>query len=124
MRCPKSLTYGTNKLDFDPRVFQSLAIFGSDRYCSLDGLSIHIQWGLLATILVELDINHGPVIGVLEDNVDVHRCREEVSHLACSDGLFSVLEVAAKADVELAKGYLSTTPGWTERRVVVASQAA
>jgi hypothetical protein len=44
-------------------------------------LPVHVQGRLLAPVLVGLDVDHLSRIGVIKDNVDVYRGREEVGHL-------------------------------------------
>jgi hypothetical protein len=69
-----------NELHFDACVLQSLAILGSDCDLSLDRLAIEVQWHFLFAVLIELDIDGRAVVQVLEDNVDVDWCGEEVGH--------------------------------------------
>lgn len=64
-------TYGADELDLDTSVLESLAILGTNSNSALDGLSIHKKRCLLATVLVELDIDHGPIISVFKHDVDV-----------------------------------------------------
>ena len=75
-----SRTYCANELDFDACVLEPLAIFWSNRHGALHALAIGVQWGLLNSVLVELDIDGWPVVAFFENYVDVHRRREEVRH--------------------------------------------
>lgn len=70
-----------NELHFYPRVLQSLAIFGSNGDCALHRLAIHVQRDLFFPVLVEFNIDHSPLIGVLQDDVDVDRGGEEIRHV-------------------------------------------
>jgi hypothetical protein len=70
------LTDRANELNLDTRVLEALAIFGTDSDSSLHRLAIHVQRHLLAAVLVLLDIDHCPVIGILKHDVDVDRGRE------------------------------------------------
>lgn len=44
-------------------------------------LPIHIKGRFFAPVLVRLDVDHLSRVGIIEDNVDVDRSREEVGHL-------------------------------------------
>lgn len=65
------LTDSADELNFDAGMLEPLAIFGSDGNSSFDRLSIHVQGSLFPPILIQFDIHHRPVIGVLEDDVDI-----------------------------------------------------
>jgi hypothetical protein len=73
-------TDGANELDLDARVLEALAILGPDGDLALDRLAIEVERDLLFAVLIELDVDGGAVIEVLEDNVDVDRGGEEVGH--------------------------------------------
>lgn len=62
-----------------------LAILGPDSHGALDRLPVHKQGRLLTSVLVELDVDHGPIIRVLEDDVDVDGVGEEVRHVGRVD---------------------------------------
>ena len=73
-------TYRADELHLDAGMLQPLAILGSHGDGALDRLAVPVQGRLFATVLVELDIDHGPVVCVLENDVDIDRSREEVRH--------------------------------------------
>jgi hypothetical protein len=73
-------TNGANELDLDACVLEALAILGSHRDLALDRLAVEVQGDLFLARLVELDVDGGAVIEVLEDNVDVDGGGEEVGH--------------------------------------------
>lgn len=76
-----SLTYSSDELHLDPRMLQSLPVFGPNGHSALDGLAVHIQRAFLGAVLVKLDIDHlAVVIVVLEPNVDIQRGGEKVRH--------------------------------------------
>lgn len=75
-------TYCADELDLDAGMFEAFAVLRADGDGALDGLAIHVEGRLLAPVLVQLDVDHGPVVSVLEDNVDVDGGREEVRHVA------------------------------------------
>lgn len=78
----KVLTYCADELHLDAGVLEALAILGP--YCdgALDRLAVHIQGRLLPPIFVELDVDHGALVGILEDDINVDGCREEIRHVA------------------------------------------
>ncbi|TLD22838.1 hypothetical protein PspLS_07353 [Pyricularia sp. CBS 133598] len=76
----KEHLYGADELHFDPRVLEPLAVLGPNRDRALDGLAVHIERRLLPPVLVQLNIHHRPVVAIFEDDVNVHRGREEVGH--------------------------------------------
>lgn len=43
-------------------------------------LPIHVKGRFFAPVLVGLDVDHLSRVGIIEDNVDVDRSREEVGH--------------------------------------------
>jgi hypothetical protein len=61
-------------------MLEPLAILGTNSDSAFNRLAIHKEGCLLATVLVELNIDHGTIIGVVEDNVDIDGSREEVRH--------------------------------------------
>jgi hypothetical protein len=61
-------------------VLQPLAILGPDRDLALDRLAVQIQRHLLFAALVELDVDGGAVVEVLEHYVDIDGGGEEVGH--------------------------------------------
>lgn len=61
-------------------MLQALPVLGPDCNCALDGLAIHVQRGLFAAVFVEFDVDHLPVVGIVEDDVDVDGGGEEVRH--------------------------------------------
>lgn len=61
-------------------MLKPLAILGTDSNSAFDRLAIHKEGRLLATVLVKLDIDHGTIIGIVKDNVDVDGGRKEVGH--------------------------------------------
>ena len=61
-------------------MLEALAIFGADGDLALDRLAIEVEGDLFLAVLVELDVDGGAVVEVLEDNVDVDRGGEEVRH--------------------------------------------
>lgn len=71
---------GAYELHLDAGVFEAFAILGADGDGALDGLAVHVEGGLFAAVLVELDVDHGAVVGIFEDDVDVHGGGEEVRH--------------------------------------------
>lgn len=75
-------TYRADELHLDARVLQPLAVLGPHRNGALDRLAVHVQRGLLAAVLVQLHVDHGALVGILEDDVDVDGRREEVRHVA------------------------------------------
>ena len=52
-------------------MLESLAIFGPDGYSALDRLAIGVQWGLFDAVLVEFNVDRGPIVEVLKNDVDV-----------------------------------------------------
>jgi hypothetical protein len=76
----KGLTDGADELHLDARVLQPLAILGPHGDGAADGLAVHVQRHLFAAALVLLDVDHGAVVAVGEDDVDVDRGREEHGH--------------------------------------------
>jgi hypothetical protein len=73
-------TYRADKLDLDTGMLKPLAILGTYSDSAFDRLAVHKERRLLATVLVELDIDHGTIIGIVKDNVDVDGSRKEVGH--------------------------------------------
>lgn len=74
-------TYCSNELHLDARVLQALAILGPDGNSSLHRLSVRIQRAFLFSVLVELDVDHLPlVIGIIETDIDIEGGGEEVRH--------------------------------------------
>ncbi|KAL8303673.1 hypothetical protein RB597_004906 [Gaeumannomyces tritici] len=71
---------GADELHLDARVLQPLAVLGPHRHGALDRLAVHVERRLLAPVLVQLDVHHGPLVAVLEDDVDIDWRREEVRH--------------------------------------------
>jgi hypothetical protein len=69
-----------DELHLDARVLEALAILGPHRDLALDRLAIEVQRDLLFAVLVELDVDGGAVVEVLEDDVDVDGGGEEVGH--------------------------------------------
>lgn len=69
-------TYCAHELHLDARVLQPLAIFGSDSHGSSHTLAIEVEGRLFPPVLVELHVYRLPVVGVLENNVDVQRRAE------------------------------------------------
>jgi hypothetical protein len=63
-------------------VLQALAVLWPDCDGALDRLPVHVQRGLLAAVLVQLHVDHGALVGILQDDVDVDGRREEVRHVA------------------------------------------
>jgi hypothetical protein len=61
-------------------MLEPLAILGTNSDSAFNRLAIHKEGCLLATVLVELNIDHRTIIGVVEDNVDIDGSREEVRH--------------------------------------------
>lgn len=61
-------------------MLQALPVLRPDSNCALDGLAIHVQRCLFAAVFVELDVDHLPVVGIVEDDVDVDGGGEEVRH--------------------------------------------
>jgi hypothetical protein len=61
-------------------VLEALAILGPHGDLALDRLAIEVQRHLLLAVLVELDVDGGAVVEVLEDDVDVDGGGEEVGH--------------------------------------------
>ena len=59
-------------------MFQPLAIFRSYSDASLHGLPIHVQRGLFSPALVELHVDHGPFVIILENYVYIDRRGEEI----------------------------------------------
>jgi hypothetical protein len=80
MRRVRGRTDGANELDLDARVLKALAILGSHRDLALDRLAIEVQRDLFFAGLVELDVNGGAVVEVLEDDVNIDGGGEEVGH--------------------------------------------
>lgn len=72
--------YRADELDLDARVLEAFAVLGPHRHGALDRLAVHVQRRLFTAVLVKLDIDHGAVIRLVEDNVDVDGGREEVRH--------------------------------------------
>jgi hypothetical protein len=79
-RLPGAPTNCADELNLDPCVLQPLAILRPHRHSSLDRLPVLVERAFLSSVLVELDIDHGPVIAVLEHNVDIDGRGEEVRH--------------------------------------------
>src|SRR5579862_1837151 len=79
-RLPGAPTDGADELNLDPCVLQPLAILWPHRHSPLDRLPVHVERAFLSPALVELDVDHGPVVAVLEHNVDVDGRGEEVRH--------------------------------------------
>jgi hypothetical protein len=75
-----SRTYRADELDLDTSMLEPLPILWTNSDSALDRLAIHKERGLLATVLVELDIDHRTLICIVEDNVDIDGSREEVRH--------------------------------------------
>lgn len=77
-----SSTYCANELHLNSGVLEALAILWPHGDGALDRFPVHVQGCLLAPVLVELDVDHGTVVGVLEDDVNVDGGRKEVRHVA------------------------------------------
>lgn len=88
---------GADELHLDARVLEALAVLGADRHGALDGLAVHVEGGLFAAVLVELDVDHGPVVGIFEDDVDVDGGGEEVGHGGLGKGARSISDRTASA---------------------------
>ena len=73
-------TYRPDELHLDARVLEPLVVFRPYRDRPFDRLSIRVERCLLDPVLVELHVDRGPIVGVLEDDVDVHGSGEEVGH--------------------------------------------
>ena len=73
-------TDSANELHLDARVFQAFAVFRSNGDRSFDRLAIHVQRGFFPSILVKLHVHHSPVIRIVQDDVNVDRCRKEIRH--------------------------------------------
>lgn len=81
MRRGQDADAGTNRADelyLDSGVLQPLAILGSDCHSASDGFTVHVDWSLFPSILIELQIDGGFVIVIVEDNVNVGRGGEKV----------------------------------------------
>ena len=64
-------TNGAYKLDFDACMLEPFPILWSYCHSPLYRLSVHIERRLFSPILLHLHINHCPLVGVIEDDVDV-----------------------------------------------------
>jgi len=53
-------------------VLEPLAILRADSDSSLYRFSIHVQRQLFATVLVLFNIDHGTVVGIFKDDVNVY----------------------------------------------------
>lgn len=54
-----------DELDFDPCMLQSFSIFRSYGHTALDGFTIHVQRSFFPSILLQLHVDHSPLISVL-----------------------------------------------------------
>lgn len=52
-------------------MLEAFAVLGPHGDGALDRLAIHVQGRLFTAVLVELDVDHGAVVGLVEDDVDV-----------------------------------------------------
>lgn len=106
-------------------MLQALAILGPYGDLALDRFAIEIQRHLLLAVLVELDINGGAVVEVLEHDVDVDRGGEEVRHAgpekcrwigACSEAVSEALvaSVVGGARLDGRGGELRPGSVWEE----------
>jgi hypothetical protein len=73
-------TDGADELHLDACVLQPLTVLGTHGDGAADRLAVHVQRHLFAAALVLLDVDHGAVVAVGEDDVDVDRGREEHGH--------------------------------------------
>jgi len=74
-------TNRANELHLDARVLQALAILRSDRNSSLHCLAVGIQRAFLLPVLIELDVDHLPlIVGIVEADIDIEGGGEEVRH--------------------------------------------
>ena len=73
-------TDSANELHLDARVFQAFAVFWSNGDRSFDRFAIHVQRGFFPSILVKFHVHHSPIVRIVQDDVNVDRCRKEIRH--------------------------------------------
>ena len=61
-------------------MFEALAIFRTHCDSTLDGFTIGVEKHFFPLVFLELHVDSRPVVGVLEDDVDVDGGGEEVGH--------------------------------------------
>ena len=61
-------------------MLQSFVVFWADSDSAFDRFPVCVERCFLYSVLVKFHVYGGPVVGIFEDDVNVHRCGEKVGH--------------------------------------------